>query len=225
MKKNRQSLTFWISVLAFAVLSAAAGLRLLYGPDLWALRASQSWANSAFDRVGGLFSTLGGIEVTLPAFAALVVWLFFTDRRTLAVRLSAAMLVTSLVELAMKLWLPQFPMPEDAARTTGFSPPVLDVPYSYPYPSGHMLRSVLLLGAIFLLWRNRLGRALIVAAIAGMAVSRVYLGVHWASDVIGGALLGLSGLLWAFGKTSAQSHPPSSKRTINEIRDKDLYPK
>lgn len=204
--KDRQlkNLTFWVSLAAFTVFSAAAGLRLFYGPDLWALRVSQSWANAAFDRIGGLFSTLGGIEVTVPAFAALVVWLFFTNRRTLAVRLSAAMLVTSLVELAMKMWLPQVPMPEDAARVTGFSP-VLDVPYSYPYPSGHMLRSMLLLGAIFLLWRNRLVRALVVAVLVGMALSRVYLGVHWASDVIGGFLLGLAGLVWAFDQRKVRS--------------------
>lgn len=201
---RKRNFTFWVALTAFAVFSALAGLRLLYGLDLWTLRASQTWTNIFFDRIGGLFSTLGGIEVTVPAFGVLVIWLFLTGSRTLAVRLAAAMLVTSLVEVAMKFWLPQVPMPEDAARTTGFSP-VLDVPYSYPYPSGHLLRSVLLFGAIFLLWRNKIARAFIVLALAGMALSRVYLGVHWASDVIGGVLLGLAGLVWAFdqGKKGA----------------------
>ena len=172
---------------------------MLYSFDLWALRVSQSWTNAVFDRVGEFFSTLGGIEVTVPAFAVLVIWLFLTGSRMPAVRLAAALLVTSLVEVAMKFWLPQVPMPENAARTAGFSP-VLDVPYSYPYPSGHMLRSVLLFGAVFLLWRNKFARVLLLVALVGMAVSRVYLGVHWASDVIGGVLLGLAGLFWAFGQ-------------------------
>lgn len=193
-----------MSLGAFAVFSVAVGLRLFYGLDLWALDASQSRAAPIFDRIGEAFSTIGGLRVSVAAFAALAIWLFFTNRRTLAFRLAIALLVTSLVEIAMKMWLPQAPMPEGVARNSNFSP-VIDIPYAYPYPSGHMLRSVLLLGAVYLLWRNRIARTLIVLALAVMAVSRVYLGVHWATDVIGGALLGLAGLAWAFGKRSAIS--------------------
>ena len=177
---------------------------MLYGPDSLLLRASQFRANETLDRSGDLFSTLGGIEVSVLAFGVLVAWLFFTSRRLLAGRLVVALLVTSLVEVAMKFWLPQPRMPEDAARVTGFSP-VVDVPYSYPYPSGHMLRSVIVLGAVYVLWKNKISRALIIVTLVGMAVSRVYLGVHWASDVIGGALLGLAALAWAFGYRREES--------------------
>ena len=188
----------WALLSAFAALSAAAGFGVLYGPDSLLLRASQYWANETLDRISSLFSTLGGIEASVFAFGVLVAWLFFTSRRLLAVRLVVVLLIASLVEVAMKFWLPQPRMPEDAARVTDFSP-MVDVQYAYPYPSGHMLRSVIVLGTIYVLWRNKVSRALIVVALVGMALSRVYLGVHWASDVIGGALLGLAGLTWAFG--------------------------
>ena len=131
------------------------------------------------------------------AFLVALVWLFFSNRQTLAVRLFVVIVSTGLVELAMKMFLPQAPMPEGVGRSADHSP-VVALSYPYPYPSGHMLRSVLLLGLIFVLWNNRPARMVIVILLAGMAVSRVYMGVHWATDVVGGALLGVAGLLWVF---------------------------
>ncbi len=195
--KHTSNPVLWVSVAAFALFSAAAGLRLLYGFDLWAFRMAQSRTSGLLDAVGEFFSTAGGIELTAVVLLVLLAAVFFSGRRTLAGRVLIAFLATSAVEIAMKLWLPQVPLPDTFSRSEGHTP-IVGIEYPYPYPSGHMLRATILLGTIFVLWKNRIGRGLLSIILIGMVLSRVYMGVHWASDVIGGALLGVVGLAWIF---------------------------
>jgi undecaprenyl-diphosphatase len=195
--KRRADMVFWISLAIFTLLSAAAGTGLLYPIDIRVLRVAQSRASEGLDAVAAMFSVPGTAEYSGVAILALAAGLFLVGRRSLAGRLLTAFLVTGLLEVAMKLWLPQAPVPDEAARSTDPTP-ALDVTTPYPYPSGHMLRSVILLGAVFILWSNKLLRTAVLALLFGVAVSRVYLGVHWASDVLGGALLGVAALAWVY---------------------------
>ncbi len=199
--KRSTDFVFWISLAGFTLLSAATGLRLLHPIDVWVLHTAQSRASERLDTAGTVFSLLGAAEYSGTAFLVLVGGLLFAGRRALAGYLLAAFVVTGLLELATKLWLPQVPVPEAVAREADPTP-TLEVDTPYPYPSGHMLRSVLLLGAIFVLWPNMLSRTAILVLLLAAAASRVYLGVHWVSDVIGGALLGVAGLAWAFRQDS-----------------------
>ena len=189
---------------AFAALSAAAGAGLLQDADARLLRLAQARASTGLDALGSPLSVPGRAELSVVALAALALWLRVRGRGRLGVRLLVALVVTTVVELLVKFVVPQAPIPGDVGRVP--DPSLIDFATPYPYPSGHMLRAVLLLGAVYALWPNKPARAAVVLTLAGAAWARVYLGTHWPSDVLGGALLGLAGLLWAFGGRDPGKH-------------------
>ncbi len=189
---------FLATLAAFAALSAAAGAGLLRNLDQRLLRLAQARSSPELDALGSALSAPGRAELSSAALAALALWLYARGRGRLGRRLLVALVATTLVEIAMKFVVPQGPLPGDVERVP--DPSFVDFATPYPYPSGHMLRAVLLLGVVYTLWPNRLVRLIVLLALAGAAGARVYLGTHWPSDVLGGALLGLAGLLWAFGR-------------------------
>jgi undecaprenyl-diphosphatase len=192
-----------LSTAAFLVCSAAAGAGLLRPLDVLLLDLARRTDSRVLDGIGMVTSVVGGVEFVAVATVALAAGLLFDGRGRLALRLVVALLVTGLIELAAKTVVPQAPVPEGAMRAP--DPSLLEVSTPYPFPSGHMLRSVLLIGAIYALWPNRPARIALLFFLAASATCRVYLGTHWPSDVIGGTLLGIAGLAWTFERQSAKS--------------------
>lgn len=192
-----------LSTAAFLVCTAAAGTGLLRPMDALILGLASRTDSRILDAAGLTTSVVGKVEFVAVATVALAAGLLVQGRGRLAQRLVVAFLVTGLIELAVKTVVPQTPVPEEAMRAP--DPSLLDVSTPYPYPSGHILRSVLLLGAIYALWPNRPARIALLIFLAASATSRVYVGAHWPSDVIGGALLGIAGLAWAFEEQPAKT--------------------
>jgi undecaprenyl-diphosphatase len=69
------------------------------------------------------------------------------------------------------------------------------LPASYSFPSGHALLSFCCYGALAA-FAGALARVAAAALILGIGVSRVYLGVHYATDVIAGYLVAAVWMAW-----------------------------
>jgi undecaprenyl-diphosphatase len=185
--------------MAFVLLSAAAGAGWLYNPDVFLMLAVQSYSSGPLDVLSRFFSAVGAPELALILLLALGTGLYKGGRRRLTGRLLLAFLVTGLVKYLLKQFLPVPPIPPGYVRTEDFAP-LVAVEHSYAYPSGHALRSTILVGSVYFLSGNGSLRVVVVLALLGLLASRVYLGVHWPSDVVGGALLGVAAVMWTFGK-------------------------
>jgi undecaprenyl-diphosphatase len=67
--------------------------------------------------------------------------------------------------------------------------PLVPVPHSGSFPSGHAAMAFAC-ATVLACWDRRLAVPAFVLA-AAIAWSRVYVGVHWPLDVLGGAILGV----------------------------------
>ncbi len=98
----------------------------------------------------------------------------------------------------------------------------------FSFPSGHAAIAVVLYGFIAYMlsenakhWFMRIGIVIVTfCTIALIGISRLYLGVHYFSDVVGGYLLGLLWLMIAIGirEWSIRAYPTLDKHTIIQSR-------
>ena len=180
--------SFLILLFATALLSVLASLYTPFPGDREVLEAFQSmeasWLNVA---VRGT-TWLGGTVAIAMSIVALGSILWTTGRRQYVV----GCVLIALLELSA-LGLKELigrPRPDFA-----IFPPAAD---TAAFPSGHAIHAFLFLGFLFYLCHAHAQPSKLRYVLQGLMVllalvigfSRVYLGVHWPSDVLGGFLYG-----------------------------------
>jgi membrane-associated phospholipid phosphatase len=175
--------------------------------DLAVARALRPAWLPALEPAGQVVAVAGGVEVTSVLAAALAVLLWRRGFRVEAAAL-LALPVASALETLYK-WVLDHPPPLAFMHPDGPSLVTMlhggTLSLNGSYPSGHMMRTVLIYGLVAFVVRRlaspgwaRTLAALAAAIMVGlMALDRVYLGVHWQSDVVGGLLLGGAALAGA----------------------------
>ncbi len=119
-------------------------------------------------------------------FMALVAVVYLCIDRKLGLRIALALLFAGIINGAFKAWLT---MPRPIGLTYPSELGLMEG--SYGFPSGHVQTAVALYGTIFLHTRIPWLRVILGFTILFMPIARMYAGLHFLGDVIGGALLGL----------------------------------
>ena len=197
--KGRSEVVFWTALAALAVAAMAVTIlatRIGQFPgDLLILEAVQGLRSAVLDPVMLAATCLGFEPQTVLVVGIVSIGLWATGLRRAAV-FAFATLLGNVVGYWLKVVVSR-PRPPSELAYPGL------VQNDFGFPSGHALHAALFYGFLaFIVWRcssNRLWRWVGVTGLVAFAMltglSRIYLGAHWPSDVIGGFLIGLVLLL------------------------------
>jgi len=152
-------------------------------------------------RIMRWISFLGKHSFLIPAIFLLMAYFLIKKNRWMAIR-TAAVLLSSLLVMSLLKSLIKRQRPPD---------PLVDGITNYSFPSGHAFMSVAFYGLLIWYatvcirtqWLRRMVIFFLLLVISAIGFSRVYLRVHYATDVIAGLCIGFVWLdfcLWFIDK-------------------------
>jgi membrane-associated phospholipid phosphatase/phosphoglycolate phosphatase-like HAD superfamily hydrolase len=187
---SRQRRLFLIAALAglgaFVIVAILMRTGALDGLDTWVATLFAGRRRQPFTGLAETLNELGTWWLLILLVAALVGGLWWSGRMLQALYLALSVAAAVIINPILK---------QVFARPRPVDDPLVTVS-STAFPSGHTTTATTIATALAVIaWPTRWRWPVIAAAAVFsllMAVSRVYLGVHWPSDVVGGLALGFT---------------------------------
>lgn len=200
---------------AFVVTAVLVILGRLTASDTHGIVAVRTLASPGLTTVMLAASLVAHGTLAIPLALLLAVLIYRVDGRDDALLYVGACLIGEALHLTLKALIRHH-------RPVGISPKLTDAGW-YSFPSGHAMLAVIIFGLGAVLATRpaprvvrvlAVGSAMLVVVLVG--ISRVYLGAHWPSDVIGAVFAGVawSATCLAWDARRASRRPVMSSSSI-----------
>ena len=204
MNKKIYYISGAITTLAFLILALFVKIDFTHGPfpfdrpiQTWAFHLqSSSGLTYSFSHMTNIFGDKGGIIVAV--LLALVLYLLFKQKEA-TIWFAATVVLSLALNTVIKVIIGR--ERPDIHRLAAFANEA-----GKSFPSGHSIFATIIFGSIFFIClgklKNRSSKILLgilcIILIALVMFSRIFVGVHYPSDTIGGFLEGISILLLTY---------------------------